>query len=110
MQGVNPTTMQCIYSTPCDYCTKWDKKCDKKFGCGNWFTSEFEEYVTKVIAMFQINQYICSVCGKIISPEVEFDKDGKVDMTVDKAEACGCLGNKTLLDNVCPECAKKIRI
>ncbi len=23
----------CAYSTPCGYCTKWDKKCDKKIGC-----------------------------------------------------------------------------
>jgi hypothetical protein len=34
MQGLNPLTMQCIYSTPCGWCTKWDKKCDKKIGCG----------------------------------------------------------------------------
>ena len=32
MQGLNHITMQCIYSTPCGYCTKWDKKCDKKIG------------------------------------------------------------------------------
>ena len=32
MQGLNPLTMQCTYSTPCDWCTKWDKKCDKKIG------------------------------------------------------------------------------
>ena len=30
MQGLNPLTMQCTYSTPCGWCTKWDKKCDKK--------------------------------------------------------------------------------
>ena len=30
MQGLNPLTMQCIYSTPCGWCAKWDKKCDKK--------------------------------------------------------------------------------
>ena len=35
MQGLNPITMQCTYSTPCGWCTKWDKKCDKKIGCGN---------------------------------------------------------------------------
>lgn len=22
----------CLYETPCGYCTKWDKKCDKKIG------------------------------------------------------------------------------
>lgn len=32
MQGLNPITMQCIYSTPCGWCAKWDKKCDKKIG------------------------------------------------------------------------------
>lgn len=35
MQGLNPLTMQCTYSTPCGWCTKWDKKCDKKIGGGN---------------------------------------------------------------------------
>ena len=30
MQGTNPLTMQCTYSTPCGWCTKWDKECDKK--------------------------------------------------------------------------------
>lgn len=32
MQGTNPLTMQCTYSTPCGWCTKWDKECDKKIG------------------------------------------------------------------------------
>ena len=35
MQGTNPITMQCTYSTPCGWCCKWDKKCDKKIGCGD---------------------------------------------------------------------------
>ena len=25
----------CPYETPCGWCTKWDKKCDKKIGCGD---------------------------------------------------------------------------
>ena len=25
-------TMNCIYETPCGWCTKWDKECDKKIG------------------------------------------------------------------------------
>ena len=32
MQGLNSLTMQCTYSTPCGWCAKWDKKCDKKIG------------------------------------------------------------------------------
>lgn len=23
-------TFDCVYETPCGWCTKWDKKCDKK--------------------------------------------------------------------------------
>lgn len=23
-------TINCIYETPCSWCTKWDKKCDRK--------------------------------------------------------------------------------
>ena len=30
MQGINPLTGTCTYKTPCGWCTKWDKKCDKK--------------------------------------------------------------------------------
>ena len=30
MQGTNPLTMLCTYETPCGWCTKWDKECDKK--------------------------------------------------------------------------------
>ena len=26
-------TANCTYETPCGWCTKWDKKCDKKIGC-----------------------------------------------------------------------------
>ena len=28
-------TINCNYETPCGYCTKWDKKCDKKIGDGD---------------------------------------------------------------------------
>lgn len=34
MQGINPITGLCTCSTPCGWCTKWDKQCDKKIGCG----------------------------------------------------------------------------
>ena len=27
-------TGTCQYATMCGYCTKWDKKCDRKIGCG----------------------------------------------------------------------------
>ena len=25
----------CPYETPCGWCSKWDKKCDKKIGCAD---------------------------------------------------------------------------
>ena len=28
-------TMNCTYETPCGWCAKWDKKCDKKIGGDN---------------------------------------------------------------------------
>lgn len=33
MYGLDPLTRQCVYSTPCGWCAKWDKKCDNKIGC-----------------------------------------------------------------------------
>lgn len=30
MYGTNPLTMQCVYQTPCGFCTKYEKNCDKK--------------------------------------------------------------------------------
>jgi hypothetical protein len=35
MYGLDPITGLCAYSTPCGWCCKWDKKCDKKIGCSN---------------------------------------------------------------------------
>lgn len=26
-------TINCVYETPCGWCSKWDKKCDRKAGC-----------------------------------------------------------------------------
>ena len=30
--SVRPKNELCTYETPCGWCTKWDKKCDKKIG------------------------------------------------------------------------------
>lgn len=32
-------TLNCIYETPCGWCSKWDKKCDRKIKEAK-FTSE----------------------------------------------------------------------
>lgn len=31
--SVQRPKQHCTYETPCGWCTKWDKKCDKKVGC-----------------------------------------------------------------------------
>jgi hypothetical protein len=28
-----PVRTDCTHKTPCGWCTKWDKKCDRKIGC-----------------------------------------------------------------------------
>ena len=30
---ISTVEIMCHYETPCGWCTKWDKKCDKKIGC-----------------------------------------------------------------------------
>ena len=32
---ISSIEIMCQYETPCGWCTKWDKKCDKKIGCGD---------------------------------------------------------------------------
>ena len=36
-------TMNCIYETPCGWCTKWDKKCDCKIGEQPRYQNEQEQ-------------------------------------------------------------------
>lgn len=49
MQGLNPLTMQCTYETPCGWCAKWDKKCDKKIGCDSHSLPMPESHARKII-------------------------------------------------------------
>lgn len=41
---IPPTSVKetCTYETPCGWCSKWDKKCDRKIGCNNTSTSELD--------------------------------------------------------------------
>lgn len=65
MQGLNPITMQCTYSTPCGWCTKWEKKCDKKIGGG------------KSESKISIKDRLVSdsVVSKIIEDVINYEKD-----------------------------------
>ena len=70
-------TFNCIYETPCGWCSKWDKKCDKKAPergqrakcnliddaftnkmCQSEFDHEWEWIGTSTIGM----EYICRKC------------------------------------------------
>lgn len=36
-------TIDCVYQTPCGWCSKWDKKCDRKIGnTGNTCEHQWE--------------------------------------------------------------------
>lgn len=60
MQGVNPLTMQCTYETPCGWCSKWDKKCDKQIGC----EPKEEDIPCKHCARFVTNNFWgCMKCN-----------------------------------------------
>lgn len=59
MQGTNPLTMQCIYSTPCGWCTKWDKTCDKKIANTN-----FNKYSTSAHKAWGDDTYMCEACNE----------------------------------------------
>lgn len=35
MYGLDPLTRQCVYQTPCGWCAKFEKECDKKLPCNH---------------------------------------------------------------------------
>ncbi len=35
-------TFDCVYETPCHWCTKWDKKCDRKIGKSGAYNGLFD--------------------------------------------------------------------
>lgn len=39
----------CPYELPCGWCTKWDKKCDKKIGCESPSIPMSESHARKII-------------------------------------------------------------
>lgn len=66
-------TINCVYETPCGWCSKWDKKCDKKVAHTTINTDkgitvnkttcdhQWEGYGISTAG----TQYICKKCGKI---------------------------------------------
>ena len=56
----------CIYATPCNWCTKWDKACDKTnptMTTPKKLNECDHEYVRRWVSGEL--EYICHKCGKI---------------------------------------------
>jgi hypothetical protein len=71
-------TINCVYETPCGWCSKWDKKCDKKASergqrakCNpidDTFTNKMcqseSDHEWKFIGLFTVGvNYRCRKCG-----------------------------------------------
>jgi hypothetical protein len=64
--------------------------------------------IVDIIETFKTQQFICSMCGKIISPEVKVNQDGAIEVTSETGELRGGLGNKVIKSHICGECMKNI--
>lgn len=49
--------INCVYETPCGWCTKWDKKCDRKIG----YQNDATQYPEHVYSAFRIK--VCTTCS-----------------------------------------------
>lgn len=67
------------------------------------------EKVLKILNHYKSSCYICSHCGKIIFPKVEFTNN-YFKFSSEKASCYGGLGNKKIKDNICPECTKQSQL
>ena len=56
----------CTYETPCGWCTKWDKKCDKKIGCDTTIVEPVRKNIesNEDLSCYKCRHYdsISSVC------------------------------------------------
>lgn len=63
-------TAECVYETPCGWCSKWDKKCDKK--AHGIALSEMAPCSTDKDHIWNVQQYTrsailyrCDKCGAV---------------------------------------------
>lgn len=100
MEGLNPLTMQCTYSTPCGWCAKWDKKCDKKIGCGT--SNKIESHIS-------IKDYIIpdSVVEEIIEDVINKERITNKTCQSEEDHVWECCGMSTEgSDYRCKKCGK----
>jgi len=68
-------TFDCIYETPCHWCTKWDKKCDKKIGTTGAYNGLFDR--------------VAEDCNHEWSPSNSCGSDSIGDYTIYFCKHCG---------------------
>lgn len=84
-------TGTCQYSTMCGWCTKWDKKCDRKIGCDNEKQSRESEPTCEFCGSKNLNiqtardldpfypktfvRVQCGNCGRILFKDYEENQD-----------------------------------
>ena len=66
--------------------------------------------IVDIIETFKSQQFICSMCEKIISPEVKVNQDSTIEVTSETGELRGGLGNKVIKNHICSECMKNISL
>ena len=64
--------------------------------------------ITDIIEAFKSQQFVCSMCGKVVSPEVKVNQDGAIEMTSETGEIRGGLGNKVIKNHICIKCMKNV--
>lgn len=64
--------------------------------------------IVDIIELFKSHQFICSMCGNIVSPEIEANQDNTINMITETGELRGGIGNKVLKDRICKKCIRNL--
>lgn len=86
MQGINMLTGSCTYKTPCGWCAKWDKKCDRKIPdppvinqydySTNRMCQSDEDHQWECCGISTAGtSYRCKICGKYKTEPIEKQDD-----------------------------------
>ena len=107
MQGINPLTGSCTYKTPCGWCAKWDKKCDKKIPEPPVVNQS--DYPTNIMCQSEEDHqweccgistagssYRCKICGEYKSVPITSSESSTISVY---------LNNRSL--RTCDECDKE---
>ena len=66
----------CFYETPCGWCTKWDKKCDKRIGCDESDKNLIKNYLMPEVQMFT-NWYLAKLRGEKVDDVIKIIFEGE---------------------------------